>query len=138
MAESVLRERLAEAGLAEVELSSAGIGPWHAGDPMDERAAEALVAAGYPAEHTAAQVNPNHAEAELLLAMDSGHYRALRRVAEPERVRMFRSFDPLAEPDDLDVPDPYYGGTSGFADLLACIERCAPGIVEWVRRAREQ
>lgn len=133
MAASVLRARLNAEGLPTVRVSSAGIGPWHAGEPMDERAARTLAAAGYSCEHTAAQVNPNHAEADLVLAMDTGHYRALRRVVEPERLRMFRSFDPLADGDDLDVPDPYYGGEDGFTDLLACIERCAAGIVAWVR-----
>ena len=40
---------------------------------------------------------------------------------------MFRSFDPLAAreptPDDLDVPDPYYGGDDGFAEVVAIVER---------------
>ena len=40
-----------------------------------------------------------------------------------ERVRLFRSFDPLAGPDDLDVPDPFYGDDEGFADVIAMIER---------------
>ena len=36
---------------------------------------------------------------------------------------MFRSFDPLADPSDLDVPDPFYGGDEGFVDVLAMVER---------------
>ena len=46
---------------------------------------------------------------------------------------MFRSFDPAADPDDLDVPDPYYGPTDGFDALLAMIEAAMPGLVEFVR-----
>jgi protein-tyrosine phosphatase len=49
---------------------------------------------------------------------------------------MFRSFDPDADPDgtgDLDVPDPYYGGPNGFADVLAMIEAAMPGLLAWVR-----
>lgn len=134
MAESVLRSGLAEAGLDGVEVSSAGIGPWHIGDPMDERAAARLASAGYATEHTAAQLNPNHAEADLLLAMDSGHYRALLRAVEPEQLRMFRSFDPEASDADIEVPDPYYGGVDGFAELLRCIERSVPGIIEWAKQ----
>ncbi len=135
MAESVFRRHVDKAGLADlVEVSSAGIGGWHVGEPMDERAAETLAAAGYPTEHGAAKVGPQHLGADLILAMDGGHYQALLRlVDDPDRVRMFRSFDPAADSDDLDVPDPYYGPTDGFDELLAMIEAAMPGLVEFVR-----
>jgi protein-tyrosine phosphatase len=135
MAESVFRRQVDKAGLAElVEVSSAGIGGWHVDEPMDERAAETLVGAGYPSEHAAAQVGRRHLGADLVLAMDGGHYKALlRMVDDPDRVRMFRSFDPAADPNDLDVPDPYYGPTDGFSALLVMIEAAMPGLVEFVR-----
>jgi protein-tyrosine phosphatase len=64
--------------------------------------------------------------------MDAGHRRELLRLLDdPAQLRMFRSFDPDA--DDLDVPDPYYGGDQGFVDLLAMVEAAMPGLVEFVR-----
>jgi protein-tyrosine phosphatase len=135
MAESVFRQHVAKAGLAErVDVNSAGIGGWHVGEPMDERGAETLAAAGYPTEHGAAQVGPEHLGADLILAMDRGHHRALLTlVDDPDKVRMFRSFDPAADQDDLDVPDPYYGPTDDFDTLLAMIEAAMPGLIEFVR-----
>jgi protein-tyrosine phosphatase len=131
MAAAVFREQVRRAGMADrVVVSSAGIGPWHAGEPADARAVQTLVAHGYPADHVAAQVNDAHLAADLLLAMDSTHEKALRRLAGPDRVRMFRSFDPDA--DDLDVPDPYYGSGDGFADVLAMIEAAMPGLLTYV------
>ncbi|HWC81025.1 MAG TPA: low molecular weight protein-tyrosine-phosphatase [Pseudonocardiaceae bacterium] len=133
----VFAHALDEAGLADqVRVTSAGIGPWHAGDPIDERAGEILTRHGYPIDHVAAQVGPDHLTADLFLAMDSGHEKALRRlVDDPARVRLLRSFDPAAGPD-LDVPDPYYGGPEGFDDVLAMIEAAMPGLVDWVREHR--
>jgi protein-tyrosine phosphatase len=135
MAESVFRQQMAKAGLADlVDVNSAGIGGWHVGEPMDERGAETLAAAGYPTGHGAAKVAPEHLGADLILAMDRGHYRALLQLADdPDKVRMFRSFDPAADPDDLDVPDPYYGPTDGFDALLAMIEAAMPGLIDFVR-----
>ena len=50
MAHVVLEQRLADAGLADdVVVTSSGTGGWHEGEPMDERAATALSAAGYSA-----------------------------------------------------------------------------------------
>jgi protein-tyrosine phosphatase len=134
----VFAEHLRRAGLADVvRVSSAGLGPWHAGEPIDARAGAVLARHGYPVDHVARQVDAEHLDADLLLAMDSGHEKALRRVvAEPDRVRMFRSFDPAADSTaagDLDVPDPYYGGPNGFEDVLAMIEAAMPGLLAWVR-----
>lgn len=133
MAAVVFGEHLRRAGLTEVvTLSSAGIEPWHAGGDMDDRAAATLTRHGYHPVHVAAQVGAQHLGADLLLAMDSGHERALRRlVREPERVRMFRSFDPDAT-GDLDVPDPYFGTDNGFQEVLAMIEAATPGLIDWV------
>lgn len=139
MAAAVFRTHLAKAGLADaVDVSSAGTGPWHAGEPADPRAAATLEANGYPTEHVAAQLNPNHVEADLLLAADSGHLRDLRRVADPAKVALLRDFDPTA-PDGAEIPDPYYGeggSTNGFADVLGMIERAMPALLDWVREHR--
>jgi protein-tyrosine phosphatase len=134
MAELVFREYLRKAGLADVvDVNSAGTGAWHVGEEADERARRTLAAHGYPTHHVAAQVDNRHLGADLLVALDSGHARTLRRIADdPERVRLLRSFDPDAG-DELDVPDPYYGGPEGFDEVLAMIEAAGPGLLTWVR-----
>jgi protein-tyrosine phosphatase len=139
MAALVFAEHLRRAGLDDrVRVSSAGIGPWHVGDPADSRAARTLAAHGYPTHHVAAQVDARHLDADLLLAMDTGHQRALRaqlarQGEDAGRVRMLRSFDPDAS-GDLDVPDPYYGGKHDFAEVLGMVEAAVPGLLDWVRQ----
>ncbi|MFC5994842.1 protein tyrosine phosphatase, partial [Pseudonocardia hispaniensis] len=71
--------------------------------------------------------------ADLLVALDTDHLRALRRsVPEHDRVRLLRSFDPEA-PAHAEVPDPYYGGREGFVEVLGMIEAAMPGLLDWVR-----
>ncbi|GAB3499474.1 low molecular weight protein-tyrosine-phosphatase [Amycolatopsis cihanbeyliensis] len=137
MAALVFTEHLRRAGLAEqVRVSSAGIGPWHVGEPADPRARATLDAHGYRGEHIAAQVGAPHLDADLLLAADASHRRDLRRLApDPDRVRMLREFDPSA-PDGAEVPDPYYGADGGFEEVLGMIERSMPGLLDWVREHR--
>ncbi|HEX2053663.1 MAG TPA: low molecular weight protein-tyrosine-phosphatase [Actinomycetota bacterium] len=138
MAEMVFREHLRREALQDrVKVTSAGTGGWHVGDGADYRAAAVLAEHGYPYKHTAAQVNTDHLKADLLVALDRGHHRALERLVErvggdPHRIVMLRSFDPNAR-GDLEVPDPYYGGDSGFTRVLSMIEACMPGLLEWVR-----
>ena len=128
MAHVVLTERLAEHALGDrVEVDSCGLGGWHVGHPMDERAAAVLTRAGYDASgHRARQLDSAWTDRatghDLLLAMDAGHHRELlAQGADPNRVWMFRQLDP----DDPggDVPDPYYGGPDGFEEVLVMVER---------------
>jgi protein-tyrosine phosphatase len=137
IAEKVFAHELDRAGLADgVTVTSAGIGAWHVGEPADERAAALLRAEGYPDAHVARQVDAELLAADLLVALDAEHLRALRRlVPEPDRVRLLRSFDPDA-PDGAEVPDPYYGDPDGFAAVLAMVRAAMPGLLEWVRDQR--
>ena len=136
MAHVVLEDRLIKAGLDDrVEVVSSGTGWWHQGEAMDSRAADVLRSAGYdPSRHVARTFNTDwFAENDLLLAMDLSNQADMSdqapTVAEQGRVRMFREFDPEAGEGDLEVPDPWYGGASGFAAVLAMIERTTDQLV---------
>ncbi|WP_343949332.1 low molecular weight protein-tyrosine-phosphatase [Nonomuraea longicatena] len=132
MAEAVLRATIAEHGLDGVVVESAGTGGWHAGGPMDERAARTLAANGYDgAGHRARQFTRSwFEEYDLVLAMDRDNQRELQRLADGP-VRLFRSFDPAA-PRDAEVPDPYYGGQDGFDIVLRQVEAAAEGLAKWL------
>ena len=81
IAEKVFAAELERAGLAEgVRVTSAGTGGWHVGDPADERAAAVLRAAGYPSDHRARQVDAGTLGADLIVALDDTHRRALARA----------------------------------------------------------
>ncbi|MEU1478708.1 low molecular weight protein-tyrosine-phosphatase [Streptomyces sp. NPDC005760] len=142
MAESVFRARLAEAGLdGLVEVDSAGTGGWHEGDAADPRTVSVLEEHGYDGTHTARQFQPSwFARLDLVIALDAGHLKALRRLAPtPEdaaKVRLLRSYDPAAG-DDLDVPDPYYGGPDGFEECLEMVEAASEGLLAEVRERTE-
>ncbi|HEU5037570.1 MAG TPA: low molecular weight protein-tyrosine-phosphatase [Nocardioides sp.] len=127
MAHVVLEERLADAGLdGRTEVTSSGTGGWHVGHPMDRRAAATLAGAGYdPTRHRARQWSGND-ELDLVLAMDADNLADIG--GRSDRVRLFRDFDPL-EPGG-EVPDPYYGGDSGFEEVLAMVERTATALVD--------
>ncbi|HET7172819.1 MAG TPA: low molecular weight protein-tyrosine-phosphatase [Nocardioidaceae bacterium] len=134
MAEVVLRDRLQRRGMADaVQVQSAGTGDWHVGQGMDARAARTLSRAGYDgSRHRARTVTPGWlGSQDLVLVMDHENLQdvlaAMPPEADPDRVRMFRRFDPDSA-DDADVPDPWYGGYDGFADVLAVIERTSDAL----------
>ncbi|CAM5499732.1 low molecular weight protein-tyrosine-phosphatase [Streptomyces aurantiogriseus] len=138
MAESVFRARVEEAGLdGLVEVDSAGTGDWHVGEGADPRTVSVLEENGYAIAHTARMFERSwFARLDLVIALDSGHLRALRRLAptdeDARKVRLLRAYDPAAQ-DDLDVPDPYYGGRDGFEECLEMVEEASVGLLAAVR-----
>jgi protein-tyrosine phosphatase len=142
MAESVFRSHVERAGLDElVEVDSAGTGGWHEGDGADERTVAVLEAGGYGSDHAARQFQASwFSRLDLVIALDTGHLKALRRLAnsaeDAGKVRLLRSYDPTAG-DDLDVPDPYYGHMDGFEECLEMVEAASPGLLAAVREQME-
>lgn len=133
MAARIFEAHLERAGLAgRVRVSSAGTGDWHVGRPADPRTAAVLRRHGYPDAHVAATFGAPHRDADLVVALDTGHERELAALGVPsERRRLLRSFDPAA--DGPDVPDPYYGADSGFDLVRDQIEAAVPGLLDWTR-----
>jgi protein-tyrosine phosphatase len=132
-AEAAIRQAAADAGLA-VSVRSAGTGGWHVGAPPDARMRAAGAEVGLAIDGVAARVDVGAmAEADLILAMDRSNLAELRRVAASADIDtpivLFRAFDPDAAPG-AEVPDPYYGGLDGFAEVVAICRRTADELVD--------
>jgi protein-tyrosine phosphatase len=72
---------------------------------------------------------------ELVLAMDEQNRQFLLEVCPPERqnrIRLFLDFAPHLQ--RREVPDPYYGGSTGFEHVLDLVEEAAAGLLEHLRR----
>ena len=132
MAAVVLQQLIEEAGLDDrVEVTSAGTGGWHTGEPMDDRAAATLRDAGFdPSDHRASLFDAGWFDRDLVLVMDASNLADVRALGgDDHRVLLFRAFDPEGGPD-AEVPDPWYGGRQGFDDVLAMVTRTNRVLVE--------
>jgi len=131
-AEAVMRGLVAEAGLEdEIEVESAGTGDWHVGYPPDDRSVVAAAERGVELTGEARQVARGDFDGfDLLIAMDRQNERDLIRMArsdeDREKVRLLRSY----ADGELDVPDPYYGGEDGFAEVVEIVERSCLALLE--------
>lgn len=140
-AEGVMRRLVAEAGLEdEIEVASAGTGNWHMGEPPDSRAAAAAAERGVKLAGSAQQVGAADFEGyDLLIAMDRSNHAELSRLAPDDearaKVRLLREFDPAGRggAGAPDVPDPYFGGEDGFAEVMEIVERSCSALLDELR-----
>ena len=132
-AEAAIAEAGSEAGV-DIDVDSAGTGAYHIGDPPDQRMRRAAAEAGLHISGRARQFERvDFDRFDLIVVMDWANLRDVIAQAPNEdaieRVRLFRSFDPDADPGDLDVPDPYYGGPDGFRQVVEMVRRAAAGLI---------
>lgn len=131
----VVTAALAEAsGIGHLLMvDSAGTGDWHAGEPMDPRARDALARRGFDGDgHRARQVRAEWlSDRDLVLAADRGHLAQLRalaaRLPDPAPLGLLGDYHPNGERPD--VPDPYYGDPADFDACLSLIHACAERLV---------
>jgi protein-tyrosine phosphatase len=137
-AEAVFREvvRLEGQGI-DVLVDSAGTHAYHVGEPPDSRAIEAARRRGLRMQDLRARVvsREDFLRFDYLLAMDQQNLEHLERLApagHSARVQLFLDYAP--EAGFSEVPDPYYGGETGFEQVLDLIEAASRGLLSTLRR----
>ena len=132
-----LRERAPE---LEVEVDSAGTHDYHVGSPPDPRAIAAAARRGVDLTAQRARLVKvaDFQRHDLIVAMDRLNREVLLDLSPAvyrERVRLLMEFAdvPLDDGEQLDVPDPYYGGAVGFERVLDLVEQAADGLLAEIR-----
>lgn len=150
-AEAVLVCRLAEAGLSEVEVTSAGTADYHLGSPPHELSVAEGTSRGYAFSTVAAQFGvADFDRADLILVMDSANEQDVLALArgpqDAARVVRLGAFAPDAgsDVDDVgghatevrDVPDPYGHPRPAYARMYDQIEEAVDGLVAALAQGR--
>ena len=137
LAHGVFESLVTQEGLAErIIVDSAGTGAWHVGERADPRMSAKAMKKGIALNSIAQQfTSGDFRRFDLILAMDQVNFESLKALCSAsvaiEKLKLFRSFDPVK--DGLDVPDPYYGGKSGFDIVFQIVHRTCPKILDYVK-----
>ncbi len=121
----VFASQVAESGLSDlIRVDSAGTSGWHNGASPDRRSMQYAAQHGYDLSFIRSrQVNrQDFIEQDLILAMDNENLDSLRQMCPPEHAHKLRLFLEFADLPVAEVPDPYYGGSEGFARVLNLVE----------------
>ena len=135
LAEGVFHSMAKERGLEGLfDIDSAGTGAWHVGQPPDSRMHQTAMKHGVDLSGQRARQfkEKDLVDFDYVFAMDESNLRDILLHDPEERyhdqVGLFRRYDP--QPDDYQVPDPYYGGDGGFDRVYAIVERTALALID--------
>ncbi|MCO4769106.1 MAG: low molecular weight phosphotyrosine protein phosphatase [Deltaproteobacteria bacterium] len=135
IAHGVLRERIAARGLdSRVSVDSCGTSSYHNGEQADPNTRRVAARRGVDIEwHRSRQLlDSDFYEFEVLIAMDGSNEADIRDRLPPNSdvvIRRYMEFVPGAPGPDM--PDPYYGGASGFERVQDFVEAGADPLIDW-------
>lgn len=137
-AEAVFRGLVRREGLdGEFEIDSAGILGWHAGEPADHRMQLHAIKRGYKLTSLSRQFNPDadFDYFDYIIGMDDSNISNLRSMARAkgDLSKIYKMTDFSREFTFDEVPDPYYGGDTGFELVLDLLEDACEGLLETIR-----
>jgi protein-tyrosine phosphatase len=136
-AHGVFRKLVHETGLAEqIAIDSAGTHAYHVGEAPDRRAQVTAARRGIDlGDLRARKATPEDFLAfDYVLAMDQDNYFALLEICPngmQHKLQLFMDFAP--ELRTREVPDPYYGGPTGFERVFDLVEAAAQGLLGDIR-----
>ena len=137
-AEGIMKKMVQEQGLEHsFYIDSAGMHGWHEGELPDNRMRTHASRRGYALTSHSRPIKYNDFEQfDLIIGMDDNNIQGLKRMAPDleaqHKIRRMTDFCQTRKADC--VPDPYYGGASGFELVLDLLEDACNGLLEILKK----
>lgn len=141
-AENIMNYLIAKANLSDrIVCDSAGTSSYHIGSPPDRRMTKAAIQRGIELKGEARQFNRNDFEKfDLILAMDQDNYDNLIYLDPTSQYRhKIKLMCEFCRHHSLkEVPDPYYGGSEGFNQVIDLLVDACEGLLEFIIKNQKE
>lgn len=131
LAEGILQSKLPKDNFI---VDSAGTGGWHAGEKPDKRSIETAKNKGLDITYQRARQfkTTDFNTFDYIYVMDMSNYKNVISLAQTEnqKQKVKLILNELFPNENVEVPDPYYGGQDGFEQVYEMLDRACDIIVE--------
>ncbi|MEZ4874552.1 MAG: low molecular weight protein-tyrosine-phosphatase [Flavobacteriaceae bacterium] len=131
LAEGILKSKVDR---TKVQVDSAGTGGWHVGELPDPRSIE--VAQKHGIDITDQRGRKFSAydfeQYDYIFVMDNSNYQDVIKLANTneEIAKVKLILDEIFPEENVDVPDPYYGGSQGFENVFQMLDDACERIAQ--------
>jgi len=133
LAEGILQDKVNKRGL-DWEVASSGTAGYHVGELPDSRSMDISRKHGVDISHQRSQkFQPSFLdEYDFILAMDLNNYEDILSLCttDKQRQKVQLIMDYGDDPSIREVPDPYYGGRDGFANVYDMLDEATEGFLQ--------
>lgn len=138
-AEGIMIQKIADNDLEGIiEVDSAGTSGWHEGELPDDR----MRAHGRRRDYDFCSRSRKIRHSDLtdfdyIIVMDDSNYANVKKLAkdteEVNKIRLMTDFS-IRYSHHNHIPDPYYGGSSGFELVLDLLEDTCEGLLQTIKK----
>ncbi|HLP11424.1 MAG TPA: low molecular weight protein-tyrosine-phosphatase [Flavobacteriales bacterium] len=133
MAEGIMRQKLEKHKIKGL-VDSAGTANYHVGENPDTRAVEKAKKYGINiSQLVGRQFSVNDFDNfDIIYAMDTSNFQNITRLArhDADKAKVTLILDELFPGQGMSVPDPYYGGDSGFENVYSLLDQACEEILK--------
>ena len=134
LAEGIMRSKLSE----DFTVDSAGTGGWHAGELPDKRSIATAKNRGLDiTNQRARQFKRSDFEIfDHIFVMDNSNYKDVLALApnEEAKSKVKLILNEIFPNENVDVPDPYYGGQEGFENVFDMLDQACEEIARKLKQ----
>lgn len=129
LAEGILKSKI---DASKIYVDSAGTGHWHVGDEPDKRSV--AVGKKYNIDITAQRGRQfsikDFDDFDIIFVMDNSNKENVLALAENDshRKKVKLILDEIFPGENVDVPDPYFGGNAGFENVYKMLDEACEQI----------
>ena len=137
LAAGILSHKMKMHGI-DAEVHSAGTANYHIGQAADRRSIETARKHDIDIiSHTGRQFQAKDFESyDTIYAMDRDNYRNILSKArnEKDKAKVKMLMNEVLPHENLEVPDPYYGGPEGFENVYRMINMASDEIIKKIKK----
>ena len=134
LAEGIMRSKLSE----DFIVDSAGTGGWHAGELPDKRSIATAKNRGLDITNQRARQfkRSDFDTFDHIFVMDNSNYKDVLALApnEEAKSKVKLILNEIFPNENVDVPDPYYGGQDGFENVFDMLDQACEEIARKLKR----
>lgn len=132
-AEAIFLKKIANRGITDKFIvDSAGLNGYHNGEPADSRMRSHAKRRGYEINSRSRKISRADFEFfDHIIGMDNSNISILKSLTcnNEEICKISKMTDHSPNNQYDSVPDPYYGGSDGFENVLDILEECTDSLI---------
>ncbi|MGW7956286.1 low molecular weight protein-tyrosine-phosphatase [Staphylococcus xylosus] len=129
MAEAIMRQKLLDRNIKDINVSSKGAGKWNLGQPPHEGTQAILNSHNIPFDGMISELFQPNDDFDYIIAMDQSNVENIKQINPNIKGQLYKLLD-FSDMDETDVPDPYY--TNNFEGVYKMVQSSCDNLINFI------
>ena len=129
MAEAIMRQKLLDRNIKDINVSSKGTGKWNLGQPPHEWTQAILNSHNIPFNGMISELFQPNDDFDYIIAMDQSNVENIKQINPNIKGQLYKLLD-FSDMDETDVPDPYY--TNNFEGVYKMVQSSCDNLINFI------